>query len=212
MVPPISDKREPRVSLLTDRLYDKYASHLGYTPQKNKLLTDRISTGLSGFSDLALTRIEGMHPAAHSALAGLLLEKHDEHTINDFLAVMDVMKQERMTQGEMEQYLWSLRVTDELVPQGENGEYPIERSEQCLALVRVMRHMEKKKSYRLFLRDGAGLEYPFISDDKLRQLVIGAGDKREMIVQLILDRNILDAEQLRELCSEVHPSLIEGGL
>jgi hypothetical protein len=202
-----------RINVMATRFYDSYAAGLGHLPQEAAdRFKAKIINGLREFSDPALDRLEDVQSPVGGVVAGLLLAKHDEHTLNDFLAVLEFFKREQMSQTVMEQYLWSLRVTDELVPQGENGEYPEERGAQCVALVRVMRHMEQKQVYRAFRRGEDGMDYPFVSDDKLRQLVIGAGADREAIVQLILDRNILDADHLVELVSSTHPSLVEGGL
>lgn len=209
---PLSGVRTVRINVMATRFYDRYAAGLGHSPQETDRFKSKIINGLREFSDLTLDRLEGVQPPVGGVVAGFLLAKHDEHTVNDFLAVLEVFKREQMTQTAMEQYLWSLRVCEELIPQGDNGEYPVERGEQCVALVRVMRHMEQKQEYRLFLRGEDGMDYPFLSDDKLRQLVIGAGPDREAIVEMILERGILDADHLVELSSGVHSSLAEGGL
>lgn len=205
--------RMARVTILAVRFYGRYAVNLDHPPHEARRFREKIRSALAEFSDLGLSRVETMRSAADGALAGLLLARHSEQTVNDFLAVVDVMERERMSQSQMEQYLWSLHLTKELAPQGENGEYPEERGEQCLALIRVMRHMHWKQDESLILLDDEhGMEYPFISDNKLRGMIIGAGADREIIVQLVLERNILDADQLAELCSGVHSSLVEGGL
>jgi hypothetical protein len=212
MVLSLSGVRAVRINVMATRFYNRYAAGLGHSPQESDRFMVKIINGLREFSDLTLSRLDEVQPPVGGVIAGFLLAKHDEHTVNDFLAVLEVFKREQMPQTAMEQYLWSLRVCEELAPQGENGEYPEERGEQCVALVRVMRHMEQKQAHRLFLRGEDGMDYPFISDDKLRQLVIGAGPDREAVVQLILDRNILDSDHLVELVSGSHPSLVEGGL
>jgi hypothetical protein len=80
---------------------------------------------------------------------------------------MDVMERDRLTSSDIESHLWSLRVCEELVPQGEDGEYPAERGEQCLALIKVMRHLFWKQSDLLVrMGDEQGKQYPFIGDDK----------------------------------------------
>lgn len=203
--------RPEKVSALTERFYDRYSANLDYSIQQGRLFKDKINAVLSEFSDRSLSRLENAQTSGDGPLAGLLLEKHDECTINDFLAVMSIMERDRMTSSDIESHLWSLHECKELVPQGEDGEYPVERGEQSLALVKVMRHLLWEQPDSLALLCGEqGMQYPVMNDDKLRKLVTGAD--REVIVQLILDRNIVDPEQLMELSSSSHASLVQGNL
>jgi hypothetical protein len=71
MVLSTSGDRSARVSLLTERFYAKYASHMNYSPQQNKLFRGRINAALSEFTELSLSRLEGA-TSVDGPLAGLL--------------------------------------------------------------------------------------------------------------------------------------------
>lgn len=208
----LAGDREMKLTILTARFAGRHVAISGLSILEAPSIRPNIRSVMSEFSDLTLGRLESIRPNVDGVIAELLLAKHDEHTINDFIAVVDVLERSLMPMSQIEKYLWSLRVTSELLPQGESGEYPSERGEQCIALVRVMRDMEQRQLDRLFRRDEHVSEYPFISDDNLRRLVINAGPDRESVVSMIIDRELLDADHITELVKDVHPSLMEGGL
>jgi len=205
--------REKKIAVIAEQLDSRYAKIAVSTSSETPTVKERIESAMRELSDLTLDRLEGVRLIGRGVVARMLLEKEDEYTINDFIAVADEMERSVMPKSQIEQYLRSLRLTSELCPQGENGEYPAERGEQCLALVKVMKYMEDRQFYRLFIRDKMyRVEYPYISDDKLRQLVINAGADREAVVNLIIDRGLLDADHIQELVRGTHSSLLEGTL
>jgi hypothetical protein len=121
-----------------------------------------------------------------------------------------------------EPFLHALDFYDGITPHGAKYEYPESRLSQCRAIITVTFHMEKLvKNWTL--DDDAFLDYeftrsyegsiPVVADLKLRALLTGADHAPERVAALIIERNIVDPDELIELLrSSPAPAIAEGVL
>lgn len=214
-VPPVSPPPPvDHVQRLTDcatRLYIEVNRGAKRASNVERRVITNIRDSLGGLNVATLERIEVMDSRHTHTLLNMVLSLRDERVINDFMVLADVMADEEIDDTWTNHYLRSLVHFQGLVPQGEDNEYPEERRDQCIAIVRVMDHM-RRCGIDLHFDDGSSSGAAYINDDNLRELLISGEGDREAMVRVIIESSVFDADQVKSLAETVHPSLLGGAL
>lgn len=209
---PPSQDHERRLDELATRLYDEFTKGAKQKPHMMRRVVLNVTNLLREMNMATLERIESVEPRHTEVLLNMLLAMRDERTVNDFLILADVMADDGVDDIVADHYLRSLVHYEELVPQGEDGEYPDERRSQCIAIVRTVHQLSISGMGIFVAAEDGGTGFAYIKDDALRELLLSEEVDREAIVQVIVESGIFDAEQVKSLAGTVHPSLLNGAL
>jgi hypothetical protein len=147
------------------------------------------------------------------ALTGIQHCEWDETILRDYcrLCHIDALKFTRVQH--LTDRLASLQFYEHLTPQQE-GYYPEERVSQATAILTVVAH-QKLHGIEGWHVTGSAPKmeyYPYIDDAKLRELLLTSDYDRDVLVNLIVERNIFDGEELARIIGSAHPALVDGAL
>lgn len=155
----------------------------------------------------ALTEDDWKAWAVHTGL----MKNWKETAVNDYLHLADFFRAHGIA-DDMHGYLNSFRYYEDMCPQ-RDGDYPEQRREQCEAVIELVEHMGNVMFEETISYMEHRVLVPYIRDEKLRKLIL-TSENRKKAVLLIKQRNILDADMIRELIDNDAdaPALIEGVL
>lgn len=148
----------------------------------------------------ASERYWGVEEAMHNG------DLSDEEIVSDYLNIAEVFERHgHMELETMLPFLLSLNLYDDLTPRGPNFEYPESRVKQCSAIVEVttrMTHLietgESESDDLLDYVPSRPIDgmIPFIADPNLRALLTSDDYDPERVAALVVERDIVDANEL----------------
>ena len=174
----------------------------------------RSETAIDTFTSETLKRIinSGMLDHQRDTLrTGLRMAQWSEAVTNDYLYISRA-EAANIWMDDITKHSAALKFYEGVATQS-NGHYPDERAEQVTAITRVLGHMLKKDENILVpFKDGGSWKLlPFINEPKLRELVVNS-PQREPVVNIIVERDIRDADMILEMLKSSVPALYEGTL
>ena len=174
-----------------------------------------ISTAISSFRSetLRIIRDSSMTAKARRGLAGGVQLGFTETNVIDYIHVISRLGDDMndIAIG----HIAAFGHYSGLVPYAFGEPYPSERISQTVAILRVIKHLERN-DIDMWVWDDEGegsASYPFIHDSNLRDLVLNSGEHREAVVSIITERSIFDADEISEMIAlDNHTALLGGTL
>jgi hypothetical protein len=178
------------------------------------LPSDEARESLAPFSTVTLREVSFLPVSARvDALAGVKFCEWDETILRDYcrLWYLRIFSLSRIQQTT--DLLKSLQFYPELTTL-EDRYYPAERKDQAVAILTVIAHqkLHGAHGWHMIGSEPEIERYPYIDDAKLRELLLANEYDREMIVTLVLERNIFDGGELARLLEDSHSAMIDGVL
>lgn len=148
-----------------------------------------------------------------NALLGVRYCEWDETILRDYCQLWNLDEMNLSRVQHITDRLKSLQFYEHLTPQQDDC-YPLERASQAIAILKVIAHQKLHGVSGWFL---VGSEptiehYRYIDDAKIRELLLASDYNRELVLGLILEREIFDGEELDRILKSAHPTLAQGAL
>jgi hypothetical protein len=170
---------------------------------------------IAGYSQDTLHRIMGNLSKPHMNLLvhGFTMD-WDEAKINDYISIAEVVSDNDIYSGELENQLQALSYYEDLTPVQPGHPYPLERALQCHAIVAAVSAIHwhaDEDSHGVFTTMDDGEFIPYIQDPKLRALILYS-DNRNDIARIIKERGITEVEVIMEFLHSEAPAVADGML
>lgn len=194
-----------------DQLIRETARHLAGSTSHNPL---RFRKAIMSFSPATLNRLNEFNftrDQREDITAGFFFFNWGESTANDYLA-MTRADEVHIIAADLDKHIDALKFYDGVVPHSGDA-YPEERAEQIVAITRVLCHMNRQDENILvpFKDEGSWKLLPFINEPKLRELLVKS-PQRDTVVNIVIERGIMDADVISNMLASTIPSLIDGVL
>jgi len=196
-------------------------------PERDKLISDLtvrnsnlvpLGTAIKRFAGISTATIRAMtHPNRDYIRAdtceGILMCGWDETMVRDYQQLWSVDGIMVTNIKHVTARLKSFQLYENLTPQ-EEDHYPEEREQQAETILKVLIHQKQHGAdeWSVPSTHPGVKSYPFITDAKLRELLLGSDYDRDMVLSFILERNIFNGEDLARLLETTHPTLTQGAL